>query len=139
MSFVKAQYEAVVSTRRQWRQFALIWALICLAVAGIMFRHGWQSMVAWLVPAALFGGLAWLAPRWLEPIHRVWMVFAAALGFVMTRVILTAVYYLVLTPVSLLSRVLGKRYLDDGYRDDRTSYWVTRPTTEDRAAAERQY
>ena len=139
MSFLKEQYRAINSGRRQWRQFALIWALVFLAVAGLVIRHNTTAGASWLVPAALFGILAWWGPGWLEPVHRIWMLFAGALGFVMTRVILTVLFYLVLTPVALFSRLIGKRYLDLGFRAQRTSYWVERGEEFERVASERQY
>jgi hypothetical protein len=139
MSFVKQQYRAIISGRRQWRQFALILALVFLAVAGLAIRRDTAAGSIWLAPAALFGILAWWGPSWLEPVHRLWMLFAGALGFVMTRVILSIIFYLVLTPVALFSRLIGKRYLDLEFREERSSYWVERGEEFDRSASERQY
>lgn len=139
MSFLKQQYRAILSGRRQWRQFALILALVFLVVAGLVMRRSVVGGAIWLAPAALFGVLAWLGPAWLEPVHRVWMLFAGALGFVMTRVILSVLFYFVLTPVALFSRLIGKRYLDQGFRDQRSSYWAERGEEFDRSASERQY
>lgn len=139
MSFLKQQYQGILSTPRQWRQFALILAVVFLAVGGVTVRRSPVVGGVWLALAALFGVLAWWGPNWLEPLHRVWMLLAAAMGFVMTRVILSVLFYFVLTPVALFSRLIGKRYLDEGFRDERTSYWVERRQKFDRSAAERQY
>ncbi len=139
MSFLTEHYRAIESGRRQWRQFALIFALVFLAVAGLIIRRDTVSGALWFAPAALFAGLAWWGPSWVEPVHRIWMLFGGALGFVMTRVILTLLFYFVLTPVALFSRLIGKSYLDRGFRDQRASYWVERGEEFDRSAAKRQY
>lgn len=139
MSFLQEQYRAILSGRRQWRQFALILALVFLVIGGLTIRHSLVGGSVWLALGAVFGLLAWWGPPWLEPLHRVWMLLAGAMGFVMTRVILSVLFYLVLTPVALFSRVIGKRYLDQGFRDQRVSYWVARREKFDRSAAERQY
>jgi hypothetical protein len=52
------------------------------------------------------------------------MKFAELIGAVMTRVILVVAYYLVITPIGLLLRLLGKDLLDIGTAGgDRDSYW----------------
>ena len=51
------------------------------------------------------------------------MSLAAVIGWFMTRVILGGVFYLLVTPISLLSRLSGKRFLDLKLDRDRDSYW----------------
>jgi hypothetical protein len=50
-------------------------------------------------------GLIW--PRALVVPNRLWMGLAAGMSFVMTRVILTAVFFLLVTPIGLLRRMFG--------------------------------
>jgi hypothetical protein len=126
MTSLQEHYRAIVSGPRQWRQFALVLALAFLVVAGFTARHDVVTACYWLVPVLLVGGLAWLVPAWLETPHRIWMMLAGVLGFVMTRVILAVVFYLVLTPLALVSRIVGKRYLDLGVRDGRSTYWLVK-------------
>ncbi len=139
MALLQEHYRAIVSGPRQWRQFALVLAVAFLVVAGLTGRHDWLTGLCWMVPTLLFCVLAWIAPPWLEAPHRLWMMLAGALGFVMTRVVLTLVYYLALTPLALLSRLIGKRYLDLGFRDGRKTYWLSKQEDPDRTASLRQY
>lgn len=46
------------------------------------------------------------------------------LGWVMTRVILALVFYLVLTPIALLGRAFGEQFLHLKKSPESTSYWV---------------
>ena len=39
------------------------------------------------------------------------MIFAAILGWIMTRVILSLVFYLIMTPIGLITRLLGEDFL----------------------------
>src|SRR5262249_34198728 len=66
-----------------------------------------------------------LAPRLLAPVERGWMRFAAVMGHVNTRIILTVLYYLVITPVGIVRRWM-RDPLDRAMRDGRPSVWVRR-------------
>lgn len=70
----------------------------------------------------LFFGLAF--PIILKPIHKVWMGIALILGFIMTGVILSVLFYLVITPIGLLSRLCGKDSLDLKLDKSAKSYWI---------------
>ncbi len=61
--------------------------------------------------ASFFGILAIVAPTLLGPVEKLWMAFAEKLSIVMTTLILTVAYYLVITPIGLLLRVMGKDLL----------------------------
>ena len=79
--------------------------------------------------AVLFLLFAWIAPRTLKPVQKVVMAVALTIGWVMTRVILTLLYYLVLTPIGLFCRLGGKHFLDLSFRDPaRDTYWIPRKT-----------
>ena len=69
---------------------------------------------------------ALLAPRLLAPVERAWMRFADVVGRINTRIVLTVVYALVLTPIGLVRRAFGDP-LDRRTRDGRASTWVRRP------------
>jgi hypothetical protein len=54
------------------------------------------------------------------------MGLAIVLGFVMSRVILTILYYLVLTPIGLLAKFVGKKFMILKYDKSAKSYWEKR-------------
>lgn len=70
-----------------------------------------------------------LPSLWLK-FFRLWMKFAEGLSWVMTRVILSTFFFLMLTPVGLVMRLLGKRPLDVKFRDGKPTYWVDKPEGE---------
>lgn len=53
-------------------------------------------------------------PRALLPLYIFWVGTASLLGRLVGPVILTLVYFGVLTPVALISRLLGKKWLETG-------------------------
>jgi hypothetical protein len=54
------------------------------------------------------------------------MTFAFALGWLMTRFILTIVFCIIVTPIGLLQRLCGKRPLEYGFKSDEPTYWQRR-------------
>jgi hypothetical protein len=80
-----------------------------------------------------------LAPSILGPVQRGWMAFAMVLGHINTRIILTVLYYLVMTPVGLVMR-LFRDPLDRSLKDTRDSQWIRREQQPvDVARYERQF
>jgi hypothetical protein len=110
------------------RSFGLVMAGAAGLIALFVFwRSGWATGAAVQVllgMAALFAllGMAW--PRVLLRPYRVWMVGALVLGFVMTRVILSVVFFLVLTPIGLIMHLLGKNPLARRPDAALATYWI---------------
>jgi hypothetical protein len=113
------------------REFGLLVGGVCLALGGWWsYRGRYPTLSAVLlgVGAALVL-LGALYPKSLVVPNRLWMGLAEALGFVMTRVILGVVFFLIVTPIGTLRRLVGGDPL--GRRAKRTeSYW--KPYTERR-------
>lgn len=91
------------------RSFGLSVGTVLLLIAALL---GWRSRVT---SAAVVGGigavlvvLGYLQPRLLTWPSKVWWTFAMALGYVNARVILSIAFLLVLTPIGLIWRVIGR-------------------------------
>jgi len=99
-------------TTRDLRNFGLIVGGIfgVMALWPMVFRgeaiRMWAiaASVALLIPAAV-------APSILEPVHTVWMKVGHVLGWINTRILLGIVFYAIVTPLGLLSRMFGKDHM----------------------------
>jgi carbamoyltransferase len=69
---------------------------------------------------------AGFAPAALKYLHLHWMMLSLALGWIMSRVLLTIVFFLVVTPIGLIQRLFGKRSIEVDFRTDAVSYWQLR-------------
>jgi len=100
--------------------------------------HELPPRVLWTLAGLLIvPGL--IAPSILGPVQRGWMAFAMVLGHINTRIILTVLYYLVMTPVGLIMR-LFRDPLDRSLKDTRDSQWIRREREPvDVARYERQF
>ena len=76
----------------------------------------------------------------LRPLYIIWMSIAAVLGFIMSRIILSLIYYLVFAPVGIILRILKKDLLDRKIEPDKESYWNMRKAENYRPEdSEKQY
>jgi len=66
-------------------------------------------------------------PLWLRFFYRPWMFLARVLGTITSAILLTVVFFLVLTPLGLVQRLFRKRPLDLRFKGGDTSFWQTRP------------
>ncbi len=118
--------------------FVLGGAFLALAAA----RFLWAGTVTWWLLGLSCGFLlaALLVPRALAPVRRAWMKFAAVLGFINARILLTVVYAGLITPLAVLMRVLGRRPISLAAENHPESYWRRRRADEFTAGRmERQF
>ena len=74
----------------------------------------------------LFLLFSWLAPTILIPIERGWMKVGYALGWVNTRILLTILFFVILTPIRFFLWLLRKDLLDQKIDRSKSSYWILR-------------
>jgi Saxitoxin biosynthesis operon protein SxtJ len=79
-------------------------------------------------PTLLAGALVW--PRALAPVERGWSALAHALGFINTRLLLAFVFFVVMAPIALFMRAIGRDPLERRRDRRRPTYWRTREPAE---------
>ena len=110
---------------KQLRQFGWLMAGVFAIVTfwPLVFRG--EGIRIWAcVIAGLFGVLGTIFPTGLKPVYRGWMFFGEKIGWVNSRILLGLVFYGLLTPISWLMRLLGKRPLQLGFDPKADTYRV---------------
>ena len=123
---LKEEFKNIDSSRPELKKFGLAVGGVLLAIGAYMLYRGNPGFWWLIVPGGLLMLLGWLAPAVLKPIHRPWMMLALVMGWLMTRVILSLLFYLILSPIAILARLSGKTFLDLKWPDQRDSYWRNR-------------
>ena len=111
------------SSRREQRAFGLVMAAAIVVV----------TLVHWLIRGDLatwpfyvsgaFFVLSLAAPAALKPVFVVWMKFAEVLNWIMTRLLLGIVFFLMITPMRLLMRIFSDDPLKRRFEPEAASYW----------------
>jgi hypothetical protein len=114
-------------TSKQLRSFGFtvggIFALIALwpIVVRAEDPRWWAMVVAGclLVPAVVF-------PKSLVWVYKGWMAIGHVLGWINTRIILGMIFYVIVTPIGMIRRWLGKDPMGRQLRPDLDSYRIIR-------------
>ncbi len=113
-------------TQPALRKFGLTVGGVFLLLGAVSRWRGHEiaPLVMWTLgtPLVLLGAVA---PGLLGPVERAWMAMAEVLGRINTRLILGAVYFLVVTPLGMVRRWRDDP-LDRRMRDGLPSNWVRR-------------
>jgi hypothetical protein len=130
----------IKSSKSDLRKFGITMGIVFGLIGGALLwrEKDYYTIFVILSTAFIITGL--VIPVLLKPIHKGWMTFAVVLGWFMTRLILSILFYCIFTSIGLLSRILGKQFLDLKMDRTRESYWIMRePRTFDKKDYERQF
>jgi hypothetical protein len=122
------------------KQFGLVMAAAFSVLFLIPFI--WSGTGTWWLLGLAIGFLlaALFKPLWLKPIEKGWMRFAAVLGLINSRILLTAVFIVIIIPITVVLRMLGKTPIHTSWKFSRSSYWHLRNPEEFSASRlERQF
>lgn len=135
------EIKKINTDEKECRKFGLVVGAV-FALLGVFswWRGHQQVFYYFLVPGFLLMLLGAIAPKILKPIYRIWMTLALTMGFIMTGVILTTLYYGVVTPIGLIARLRGKQFLDLKFHEHKSTYWVPKSNKRiEKADFERQF
>jgi len=117
------EIKSIKKSNSDIRSFGITIGIILIIISTLLFYYDKGSYQTLLIIALGFIGLGIIVPISLKPIYLVWMTFAVILGWIMTRVILSLLFYLIITPTGLIARLFGKQFLELEWDDSKTSYW----------------
>ena len=113
----------IKSEKSDLRKFGIIIGVILLVIAGFLFwkeKESFQILLTFGVTLCILGIVI---PFILKPIYWVWMIFATILGWIMTRVILSLLFYLIFTPIGFIGKLFGKQFIELKWKQSKDSYW----------------
>ena len=112
-----------MKSNRELRKFGITMGIAFGLIGALLL---WRERAAWpyLLGLSVFFFLFGLVfPRALVPIEWAWMKLAHYLSIVMTYLLVTLTFFIVITPMGLLLRLLGKDLLALKFEKERRSYW----------------
>ena len=120
----------IKETKKDLRKFGITVGIALLVIAGILFWKEKESFLYFGIAGLLLLLTGFVIPSILKPLNKAWMTLAILMSWVMTRVILTILYYLVLTPLRFLAMLFRKNFLDLTIDKSAKSYWEVRTKSE---------
>jgi hypothetical protein len=111
--------------RRELRQFALLWVGFFGLVGAycVWMKDAPTAAAAFWVVAGL-GLVGYFLPAVLRPVYILWMALALPIGWTISHLLLLGVYYLVVTPIGLIMRLVGYDPMARQFDRAAKSYWT---------------
>jgi len=134
----------IKSEKSDLRKFGLTVGIVLGLLGGLLWWRGKDFYSYFLVIAAVlvFAGL--IIPSVLKPIQKAWMTIAVVIGWFMTRVILTVLFYVVVSFTGFAAKLFGKDFLDKKFDKNTNkninSYWIPKEKIKaDKSSYENQF
>ena len=112
--------------RKGLREFGLTTGAAVVAIFGLFFpwmlERPWPVW-PWVIVAPLWS-LALIYPLWLRWIYRAWMRFGLLASRVMTPLVLGIVFFVMISPMAMVRRLMGKDPMHRVLDPDQQSYRV---------------
>ena len=112
--------------KNQNRSFGLLFFVVFLALALWPLTKKGEINIYLISIALIFLVLGLLNSKILSPLNKAWIKFGEILGRVIAPIVMAIVYFLILTPISLLVRLFGKDLIGMKFSNDIKSYWIKR-------------
>jgi len=112
--------------RKGLRNFGLTTGAIVAVLFGLFFPWVLGRPIPngpWYILLVL-GGIGLAAPMALRPVYRVWMRFGLLMSKITTPIIMGLVFYVAVTPMGLVMRLVGKDAMARNLKDKVASYRI---------------
>ena len=105
------------------RNFGIVFFIVFLVIAFYPLINNEYARVWSLVISLIFLILGLLNSKILTPLNNLWFKFGLFLGKIISPAIMVIIFFLVVTPIGFVMRMLGKDLLNLKYNKDK-SYWI---------------
>ena len=105
------------------RSFGIVFFVVFLLIALYPLINSGEIRIWSAVIALIFLVLGILNSIILLPLNKLWFKFGIFLGKIISPIIMGIIFFLVVTPIGLIMRLLGKDVLNLKYNDYK-SYWI---------------
>ena len=107
------------------RSFGIVFFVVFLLIALYPLTNEGEIRIWSVIISLIFLILGLLNSKILAPLNKLWFKFGIFLGKMISPLIMGIIFFLVVTPIGLIMRLLGKDVLNLKY-NDKQSYWIER-------------
>ena len=105
------------------RSFGLVFSIVFLIIAIYPLINSEGLRVWSLIIAIIFLVLGLINSKILTPLNKLWFKFGILLGKIVSPVIMAVIFFLVVTPIGLFMRMIGRDLLNLKFNKNK-SYWI---------------
>ena len=108
------------------RSFGILFFIVFLLIGLYPILNEGKPNIYFLLLSLPFIILGLLNSKFLTPLNKAWLKLGEILGMIIAPIIMAIVYFAILTPISLLVRILGKDLLSIKFNKNLETYWINR-------------
>ena len=105
------------------KSFGFVFFVVFLIIAIYPLINEGELRVWSLVICLVFLILGLMNSKILFPLNKIWFKFGILLGKIISPIIMGIIFFLVVTPIGLIMRLLGKDLINLRYNNNK-SYWI---------------
>jgi hypothetical protein len=105
------------------RSFGIVFFIVFLIVSFFPLLNEGNIRIWSLIISIIFLTLGLLNSKILTPFNRIWFRFGILLGSLVSPIVMSVVFFIVVTPISLMMKLSNKNLL--GLKKiNKSSYWI---------------
>ncbi len=108
------------------KSFGLLFFAVFLILGLWPLKNGENLNVYFIIFSITFLILGLINSKLLSPLNKSWIKLGEILGTIIAPIVMALVYFVVLTPVSLIVRIFGKDLLGLKFLKKKETYWIKR-------------
>ncbi len=108
------------------RSFGVVFFIVFFAIGVWPITKNFSPNYYLIIISLIFLILGIINSSLLTPLNKLWIKFGETLGKIIAPIVMAIVYFIILTPISLLVRAFGKDLLNIKFSKKIKSYWITK-------------
>ena len=105
------------------KSFGIVFFTVFLIIAIWPLLNGYEIRYWSLIISIVFLLLGILNSKILTPLNKIWFKIGILLGNVISPIVMSIIFFLVVTPTSFIMKILGKDLLNLK-KNTKNSYWI---------------
>ena len=115
-----------MKSRENNKGFGLLFFAVFLIIGLWPLINGESPRIVFFIIGLIFLILGLVNSKILTPLNKAWVKFGELLGKIIAPIVMAGVYFIVLTPISIIVRLFGKDLLKVKFSEKSKSYWIKR-------------
>ena len=107
------------------KSFGIVFSIFFLFISIFLFLNEYPTYYWSLFVSIIFLVLGLMNSKILSPLNRFWVKFGILLGKIVSPVVMGIIFFLVVTPISIILKIFGKDVLNLKFNNNKT-YWIVK-------------
>ena len=111
------------------RSFGLVFFIVFLILGLWPIKNEGEIRIWLVIISLIFLILGMMKSKLLTPLNHLWFKFGMILGAIVAPVVMGVVFFLVVTPIGIIMRLMGKDLINKKNNKKKETYWIKRKTS----------